>query len=97
MQHLASRMGERGWVRRFTEVGNSGAYLAGRPGRVRVGDPVEVVSWPDHGVGVRLAFRAFTGDLEAAERVLGAHCLNSRDHEELAETVRRRTAPGLRA
>ena len=95
---FASRMGERGWVRRFTEVGNSGAYLAVvEPGRVRVGDLVEVVSRPDHGVGVRLAFRAFTGDLEAAERVLGAHCLNSRDHEELAETVRRRTAPGLRA
>ncbi|HEY7721387.1 MAG TPA: MOSC domain-containing protein [Pedococcus sp.] len=95
---FASRMGERGWVRRFTEVGNSGAYLAVvQPGTVRLGDPVEVVSRPDHGIGVRLAFRAFTGDLQAAERVLAARCLNAQDHEELAETVRRRTAPGLGA
>ena len=92
---FAARMGERGWVRRFTEVGNTGAYLAvAAPGTIRVGDPIEVVSRPDHGIGVRLTFRAFTGDLEAAERVLAARCLGPDDHAELAETVRRRTAAG---
>jgi MOSC domain-containing protein YiiM len=88
---FASRMGERGWVRRFTEVGNSGAYLAVlQPGTVRVGDPVEVVSRPDHGIGVRLAFRAFTGDLDAAARVLEARCLNPLDHADLLSTYEKR-------
>ena len=49
---------------------------------------------PDHGIGVRLAFRAFTGDLDAAERVLAARCLNEKDHAELLETHARRTAAG---
>ncbi|HET6664203.1 MAG TPA: MOSC domain-containing protein [Acidimicrobiales bacterium] len=92
---FASRMGEKGWVKRFTEVGNTGAYLAiVSPGTVRRGDRIEVVSRPDHGIGVRLAFRAFTGDLDAAERVLAARCLNEKDHAELLETHARRTAAG---
>jgi MOSC domain-containing protein YiiM len=92
---FASRMGEKGWVRRFTEVGNTGAYLAIiSPGSVRRGDRIEVLSRPDHGIGVRLAFRAFTGDLDAAERVLAARCLNEKDHAELLETHERRTGAG---
>jgi MOSC domain-containing protein YiiM len=92
---FASRMGERGWVRRFTEVGNTGAYLAiVSPGTVRRGDPIEVVSRPDHGIGVRLVFRAFTGDLDAAERVLAARCLNDVEHAALLETHERRTRAG---
>ena len=92
---FASRLGEKGWVKRFTEVGNTGAYLAiASPGMVRRGDRIEVVSQPDHGIGVRLAFRAFTGDLDAAERVLAAQCLNEKDHAELLETHERRTRAG---
>lgn len=92
---FASRMGEKGWVRRFTEVGNTGAYLAiVSPGTVRQGDPIEVVSRPDHGIGVRLVFRAFTGDLDAAERVLAARCLNDVEHAELLQTHERRTRAG---
>jgi MOSC domain-containing protein YiiM len=88
---FAHRMGERGWVRRFTEVGNTGAYLAVVvPGTVRPEDPVEVLSRPDHGIGVRDAFRAFTGDLDAAERVLAARCLPEPEHEELQVRVDRR-------
>ena len=63
------RMGERGWVKRFTEVGNTGAYLsvvAG--GEVRPGDTIEVVSRPDHGIDVRMAFRALSGDLDAGRQ-----------------------------
>ena len=37
-------MGEQGWLRRFTEVGRSGAYLAVIAGGVvRPGDRIEVV------------------------------------------------------
>jgi MOSC domain-containing protein YiiM len=86
-----ARMGESGWVRRFTQVGRTGAYLsivAG--GVVRQGDPVTVLSRPAHGITVPMAFRAFTGDLELARRVLAAGCLVESEAEELRETVERR-------
>ncbi len=87
------RMGERGWVKRFTEVGNTGAYLsvvAG--GEVRPGDTIEVVSRPDHGIDVRMAFRALSGDLDLAARVLEANALVGEDADELRAKVERRTA-----
>lgn len=86
-----ARMGEKGWVRRFTEVGRSGAYLAVvTGGTVRSGDAVEVVSRPDHDIDVVVAFRAFTGDLDAARRVLDAGALGADDAAELREKVERR-------
>jgi MOSC domain-containing protein YiiM len=86
------RMGERGWLRRFTEVGRSGAYLAVITGGVvRSGDPIEVVDRPDHGITVPLAFRAFSGDLDAAVRVVAAHCLGEVDEDWLRERIARRT------
>lgn len=92
---FAARMGERGWVRRFSEVGRTGAYLSiVTPGEVRTGDPVVVVSRPGHGVRVPEVFRAFMGDLDAAERVLAAECLVEQEAAELRETVERRRAAG---
>jgi MOSC domain-containing protein YiiM len=89
---FASRMGEKGWVKRFTEVGNTGAYLSVvQPGTVRSGDTVEVLSRPDHDIDVRVAFRAFTGDLGAAERVLAARVLNPVDHADLQGTFDKRS------
>jgi MOSC domain-containing protein YiiM len=86
------RMGERGWVRRFTRVGRSGAYLSiVEEGVVRSGDEVRVVSRPDHDVTVPLAFRAFTGDLDAARHVLAVGCLGPVDHADLARSVARRS------
>ena len=88
-----ARMGEKGWVKRFTAVGNSGAYLSViAPGTVRQSDPIEVVSQPEHDIDVRLAFRAFSGDLQAAERVVAAACLAESDHNFLADRLRRRTS-----
>lgn len=92
---FAARMGERGWVKRFSGVGRTGAYLAVvTPGEVRTGDPVTVVSRPDHGITVPEVFRAFMGDLDAAERVLAADCLVEQEAVELRETVQRRRAAG---
>jgi MOSC domain-containing protein YiiM len=92
---FAARMGERGWVKRFSRVGRTGAYLAVvTPGEVRTGDPVTVVSRPDHGITVPEVFRAFMGDLDAAERVLAADCLVEQEAVELRETVQRRRAAG---
>jgi hypothetical protein len=50
-----------------------------------------VLSRPDHDIDVRVAFRAFTGDLDAAERVLAARVLNPVDHADLQATYDRRT------
>jgi MOSC domain-containing protein YiiM len=50
---FAAWMGERAWVRRFTERGRTGAYLAVvEPGVVRAGDAVEVHDRPGHGITV---------------------------------------------
>jgi MOSC domain-containing protein YiiM len=50
-----------GLVKRFTAHGASGAYLRVlEPGSLAAGDPVELVSRPDHGVTLGLAFRAYT-------------------------------------
>lgn len=87
-----ARMGERGWVKRFTEVGHTGAYLSiVTGGEIRPGDGIEVVSRPDHGITVPDMFRAFMGDLEMARRVVDADVLVGADAEELREVVERRT------
>lgn len=87
---FAGHMGVRGWVRRFTEVGRTGAYLSVlEPGRLNVGDPIHV-SRPDHDVTLLLNFRAATGDRDAAERVLDAGVLAADEHDWLAGRLGRR-------
>lgn len=89
---FAAWMGERGWVRRFTERGRTGAYLAVvEPGVVSTGDVVEVSGRPDHGITVPQVFRAFTGDDDAAARVLAAGILGADDHRSLQRRLTRRT------
>ncbi len=89
--NFAAWMGEKGWVRRFTERGRPGAYLAVvTPGTITAGDRVEVLERPEHGVDVPEALRAFSGDLEAAHRVLDAGALGDDDHADLARAVARR-------
>jgi MOSC domain-containing protein YiiM len=52
-------MAEPHWVRRFTDHGAPGAYLRVRQtGWVRAGDPIEVVSRPEHGVRIADVFPA---------------------------------------
>lgn len=66
-------MGERGWVRRFTERGRTGAYLAVEvSGTIRPGDEIRVLEQPGHGVSVPTYFRAWMGDAPAARVVLRA-------------------------
>jgi MOSC domain-containing protein YiiM len=66
-------MGERGWVRRFTRKGATGAYLRViEPGEIRAGDPIEIVHRPDHGVTATLEFRAVTTERELLPRLLAA-------------------------
>jgi MOSC domain-containing protein YiiM len=84
-------MAERGWVRRFTERGRTGAYLAViEPGVLSAGDVVEVVGRPDHGITVPEVFGAFMGDDELAARVLAAGALGADEHRDLERRLTRR-------
>jgi MOSC domain-containing protein YiiM len=66
-------LGERRWVRRFTEKGAPGAYLRViEPGEIRAGNPVEVVHRPDHDVTVAVQFRAATTERTLLPRLLAA-------------------------
>lgn len=70
---FASRLGEKGWVRRFTQHGASGAYLRViEPGEIRSGDPIRIVHRPEHDVTVAMAFRAVTTERALLPRTLAA-------------------------
>ena len=88
---FAGHMGEPQWVRRFTEAGRTGAYLSVvAPGRIGAGEEV-VVDRPDHDIDLLITFRALTGDLDAARRVIAARALDDEVHADLVDTVERRT------
>ncbi|MFD5639596.1 MOSC domain-containing protein [Streptomyces sp. NPDC127077] len=66
-------LGERRWVRRFTQRGAPGAYLRViEPGEIRSGDPVEIVHRPGHNVTVAVQFRAATTERKLLPRLLAA-------------------------
>ncbi|MDQ7906352.1 MOSC domain-containing protein [Phytohabitans sp. ZYX-F-186] len=86
---FAHWMAERGWIGRFTERAAPGAYLrVVAPGRIRAGDPIEVVERPDHDVTIGLTFRALGREPELLPRLLAAGTLP----EEIRAKVRRRLA-----
>jgi len=70
---FAMKMDEPKWIKRFTQVGATGAYLrVVTPGEVRSGDAVEVVARPEHGVTLELYFRAITTDRDRLPELLPA-------------------------
>ncbi|KAF0970865.1 MOSC domain-containing protein [Gordonia sp. YY1] len=72
--------GEPGWVKRFMEQADFGAYLRVlQPGTVAAGDSVTVIHRPDHGVRVRHLLA--DGDPEAIRGLL--------EHDDLPAKVRR--------
>jgi MOSC domain-containing protein YiiM len=88
---FAARMGIRGWLRTFAAEARSGAYLAVETsGEVRPGDEIRLVSRPEHDVDVPTTFRAFMGDLDAAERVLAVGCFPEHELAALRDMVERR-------
>ncbi|MFC4606523.1 MOSC domain-containing protein [Streptomyces maoxianensis] len=70
---FAGRLGEKGWVKRFTQQAAPGAYLRViEPGEIRAGDAIEIVHCPDHEVTVGLSFRADTTERTLLPQVLAA-------------------------
>ena len=81
----------RGWLRRFTERGRSGAYLKVlEPGTLRAGLPVELTRRAGHVVGVVDAFRAQTTERHRMPELLRAG-------EDLCEQLRLRVEKEQRA
>jgi MOSC domain-containing protein YiiM len=86
---LAARFGDPQMVRRFGEAGRPGAYLRiVAPGELGAGDPVEVLSRPEHGVTVALVSRAIMLD----ETLLGAAAVAPELPPALADWMRQRAA-----
>lgn len=70
---LAKRMGEPGFVKRFAAARRPGAYLRiATEGILQVGDTVDVVSRPAHGVTIALFNEALLFDDTLAPRLLAA-------------------------
>ncbi len=68
---FAAQMGVPRWVRRFSERGRTGAYLAVRePGSIHAGDPIEIVERPAHDVTVPMSFHAYLGDTDLRTHIL---------------------------
>ena len=64
-------MGERGWVKRFTEAGRPGAYFRViETGELGAGDDIEVLERPWPSVTIGESFAAYHGDKELMRRVL---------------------------
>jgi MOSC domain-containing protein YiiM len=56
-------VGERGWLKVFTQVARPGAYLAvAVPGQIAAGDPITVTDCPEHDVTISRVFQALTTD-----------------------------------
>ena len=86
---LALRMGEPTMVKRFAKASRPGAYLRiVSEGSLGAGDPIEVVSRPEHGVTVRDVSDAILLDDALLERAASAPELPA----DLADWMRERAA-----
>ncbi|WP_327289178.1 MOSC domain-containing protein [Streptomyces sp. NBC_01198] len=87
---FAGWLDERGWIGRFTDRALPGPYLRVlEPGELAAGDPVRVVSRPDHDVTVELAFRAMTAEPALLPRLLAADALPAEDLRRVRERLAR--------
>lgn len=70
---FAGRMGEPGWIKRFTAEGRPGTYLrVARPGTIAAGDPITVLHRPNHDVTISLYFRSLMNERDLLPRLLAA-------------------------
>lgn len=80
---FAGWLGEKGWIKTFTQRAAPGAYLrVVEEGHVQAGDEVTVLNRPNHGVTLSESFRALTTERELLPRLLVV--------DSLAATARKR-------
>ncbi|MFI6091534.1 MOSC domain-containing protein [Streptomyces sp. NPDC051218] len=86
-QTFQGHLGEKQWVKRFTQQGTPGAYLRViEPGEIRAGDAIEIAHRPEHDVTVALQFRAVMTEKHLLPSLLAA---GDALHPELIETARK--------
>jgi MOSC domain-containing protein YiiM len=86
---FAGFLRETGWIKRFTDKAVPGTYLRViTPGDIAPGDPITLVSRPDHDVTVGTVFRGLTTEPELLPRLLDATALP----DEARENITRRLA-----
>jgi MOSC domain-containing protein YiiM len=70
---LATKLGERGFVKRFAQALRFGAYMrVPEPGELAAGDAIEIVERPGHGVTTEMLGRILFGDASLAPQALEA-------------------------
>ena len=70
---FAEFLGQRGWVKRFTQVVRPGAYFRVlEAGLIAPGDEITVLHRPDHDVTVEMFFRAVLTEADLLPRLLEA-------------------------
>jgi MOSC domain-containing protein YiiM len=85
-----ARMGERQWLKRFTKVNRTGAYLRViTPGHVRAGDAITVIHRPARSVSIAEAFGIYMLDPASLARLLDAESLPDDLRQEVEERVAR--------
>ncbi|MEY9962355.1 MOSC domain-containing protein YiiM [Streptacidiphilus sp. MAP12-16] len=88
---FAGWLDQRQWVKRFTQRALPGAYLRVlTPGEVRAGDPVTVLSRPDHGLTTGMVFRALTLEPELLPQLVEVDALAAHQREAAAQRLRAR-------
>jgi MOSC domain-containing protein YiiM len=81
---FAGWLHEKGWIKRFTDQAQPGAYLRVlRTGSIQAGDPIEIVHFPAHDVTIGLTFRALTAEPGLLPRLLAAGELPERTKEKV--------------
>lgn len=85
---FAEWLDEKGWVKRFTQHGDSGAYLRViEPGVIAPGDEFNLLHTPDHGLTMGELFAANMGNREATARFYEAECLPPMYHERMGKKI----------
>jgi MOSC domain-containing protein YiiM len=90
---LGYRMGTQRFVRRFAKARRPGTYLRIiEEGELAMGDPIDVVSKPDHVVTIALFAEAYLGDRDRLGELLVADQLSSEWRSKIEETLAARAA-----
>ena len=85
-----TKMGERGWLKRFARVNRTGTYLrVVTPGPVRAGDPIQIVHRPVRSVPVAEAFHIYMHEPASLARLLEAEGLPDDLRAEVEDRVAR--------